>query len=117
MRRDKPYTSVSLYSFSRDFAAQASMSVKCIITELSDQPALIKNCALDHSSEYLREALSVWLAAGVEIKYSAQDRDILTAIGFRPHMASLADNQEKYTPVQNLIYALRKAELVRQEPV
>ena len=48
---------------------------------------------------------------GNDINYSAQDSDILTAIGFRPDAASRVDNQEKYTPAQNQIYARRRAEL------
>ncbi|MGD1711619.1 phage polarity suppression protein, partial [Klebsiella pneumoniae] len=45
------------------------------------------------------------------INYSAEDSDILTAIGFRPDAASRVDHQEKYTPAQSLIYARRHAEL------
>nr|WP_315971167.1 phage polarity suppression protein [Klebsiella variicola] len=67
--------------------------------------------ALDRSAHYLREALSVWLSTGEEIHYSAEDSDILTAIGFRPDAASRVDNQEKYTPAQSLIYARRRTEL------
>ena len=78
---------------------------------IKNQPTMIKNRALDRSVAYLREALSVWLAAGNEINYSAQDSDILTAIGFRPDAASRVDNQEKYTPAQSLIYARRRTEL------
>ena len=53
----------------------------------------------------------MWLSTGEEINYSAEDSDILTAIGFRPDEASRVDNQEKYTPAQSLIYARRRAEL------
>ncbi len=66
---------------------------------------------MQHSVDYLREALSVWLAAGEKINYSAQDNDILTAIGFRSDAASRDDNREKFTPAQNLIYTRRRAEL------
>jgi hypothetical protein len=75
---------------------------------LSQQPALLTGHALDRSAHYLREALSVWLSTGEEINYSAEDSDILTAIGFRPDAASRVDNQEKYTPAQSLIYARRR---------
>ncbi|EMG8200530.1 Polarity suppression protein [Salmonella enterica] len=51
------------------------------------------------------------LAAGEKINYSAQDSDILTAIGFRPDAASRDDNRQKFTPAQNLIYTRRRAEL------
>lgn len=63
---------------------------------------------------YLREALLVWLVAGEKINYSAQDNDILTAIGFRPDAASRDDNCEKFTPAQNLNYTRRRAELAVQ---
>ncbi|EDX4797469.1 Polarity suppression protein, partial [Salmonella enterica subsp. enterica] len=46
-----------------------------------------------------------------KINYSAQDSDILTAIGFRPDAASRDDNRQKFTPAQNLIYTRRRAEL------
>ena len=73
-----------------------------------------KNRALDRSVTYLREALSVWLTAENEINYSAQDNDILTAIGYRPDAPSRDDNREKFTPVQNMIYARRRAGLAAQ---
>lgn len=77
----------------------------------NEQLPAVKQSAMQHSVDYLREALSVWLAAGEKINYSAQDSDILTAIGFRPDAASRVDNQEKYTPAQSLIYARRRTEL------
>ena len=43
---------------------------------IKNQPAMIKNLALDRSVSYLREALSVWLTPGNDINYSAQDKDI-----------------------------------------
>lgn len=43
---------------------------------VKNQPEMIKNRALDRSMAYLREALSVWLAAGNDIGYSAPDNDI-----------------------------------------
>ncbi|TCD10997.1 hypothetical protein E0D81_22065 [Lelliottia amnigena] len=57
---------------------------------------------------YLREALSVWLAAGEKNHYSAQDNDILTAIRFRPDAASRDDNREKYTHAQNENYVNKR---------
>ena len=71
-----------------------------------------QHSAMQHSVDYLREALQVWLAAGEKINYSEQDSDILTAIGFRPDAASRDDNREKFPPAQNLIYTRRRAELV-----
>ncbi len=71
-------------------------------------------CTIQHSVGYLREALSVWLTSGEKINYSAQDNDILTAIGFRPDAASRDDNREKYTPAQNQNYVNKRAELAAQ---
>lgn len=78
--------------------------VAALVPELmgynSQHPA-VRNCAMQHSVDYLREALNVWLAAGEKINFSAQDNDILTAIGFRLDVASRDDNREKFTPAQN----------------
>ncbi|HGL4550853.1 TPA: phage polarity suppression protein, partial [Klebsiella aerogenes] len=46
--------------------------------------------------------------------YSAQDSDILTAIGYRPDAPSRDDNRETFTPAQNMIYTRRLAELAAQ---
>ena len=51
---------------------------------------------------------------GNDINYSAQDSDILTAIGYRPDAPSRDDNREKFTPAQNMIYARRRAGLAAQ---
>lgn len=48
---------------------------------------------MQHSLDYLREALQVWLGAGEKINYSAQDNDILTAIAFMPDAASRDDSR------------------------
>lgn len=80
----------------------------------SGQHSAIQRCAMQHSVDYLREALQVWLSAGEKINYSAQDNDILTAIGFRPDEASRNDNREKFTPGQSLNYTRRRAELAAQ---
>uniref|UniRef100_UPI0037C122AA phage polarity suppression protein n=1 Tax=Lelliottia amnigena TaxID=61646 RepID=UPI0037C122AA len=69
---------------------------------------------MQHSVYYLREALTVWLAAGEKINYSAQDNDILTAIGFRPDAASRDENREKYTPAHNQNYVNKCAGLTAQ---
>lgn len=79
----------------------------------SQHPA-VSHCVMQHSVDYLREALSVWLAAGEKINYAAQDSDILTAIGFRPDAASRDDNREKFTPAQNQNYVRKRAELPAQ---
>ncbi|SAG01769.1 phage polarity suppression protein [Enterobacter ludwigii] len=80
----------------------------------SGQHSAIQRCAMQHSLDYLREALQLWLSAGEKIYYSAQDNDILTAIGFRPDAASRDDSREKCTPAQNLNYTRRRAELAVQ---
>jgi len=80
----------------------------------SGQHSAVQRCAMQHSVDYLREALLVWLAAGDKINYSAQDNDILTAIGFRHDAASCEDSHEKFTPAQNLNYTRRRAELAVQ---
>lgn len=75
----------------------------------------VNQCAgivMQHSLDYLREALQIWLAAGEKINYSAQDKDILMAIGFRPDAVSCDDNREKFTPAHNLSYTHRRVELV-----
>ncbi len=71
---------------------------------------------MQHSVDYLREALSVWLAAGEKIYYSTEDNDILTAIEFKPDAASRDDNREKFTPAQSLKDTRRRAELARSSP-
>lgn len=81
---------------------------------IKNQPVMIKNRALGRSMAYLREALSVWLAAGNEINYSAQDNDILMAIGYRPNAPSRDDNREKFTPAQSMIHTHRRTELAAQ---
>jgi hypothetical protein len=52
--------------------------------EIKNQLAMIKNHTLDRSMAYVPETLSVWMGAGNEINYSAQNNDITTAIGYRP---------------------------------
>ncbi|WP_414627518.1 phage polarity suppression protein [Lelliottia amnigena] len=69
---------------------------------------------MQHSVDYLREALSVWLAAGEKINYSAQDNDILTAIGFRPDAALRDESREKHTPAHNQNYVNKCAGLTAQ---
>ncbi|EKD5160825.1 Polarity suppression protein [Enterobacter cloacae] len=80
----------------------------------SGQHPAVQRCAMQHSLDYLREALQLWLVAGEKINYSEQDNDILTAIGFRPDAASRDDSREKFTPAQNLNYSRRRAELAVQ---
>lgn len=106
---------ISIHNRLHDFMQQNGAGLTAALAPelmgIKNQPAMIKNRALDRSVSYLREALSVWLTAGNDINYSAQDSDILTAIGFRPDAASRDDNRQKFTPAQNLIYTRRRAEL------
>lgn len=103
-----------LHDFMQQNGAELAAALAPELMGVKNQPAMIKNRALDRSMAYLREALSVWLAAGNEINYSAQDNDILTAIGYRPDAPSRDDNRETFTSAQNMIYTRRRAELAAQ---
>ena len=84
------------------------------LMDYTGQHSAIQRCVMQHSVDYLREALQVWLAGGDKINYSAQDNDILMAIGFRPDADSRDDNREKFTPAQSLNFTRRRAELAVQ---
>ncbi|MEB8219000.1 phage polarity suppression protein [Citrobacter braakii] len=103
-----------LHDFMQKNGAELAATLAPELMGIKKQPAMIKNRALDRSTAYLREALSVWLTAGNEINYSAQDNDILTAIGYRPDAPSQGDNREKFTPAQSMIYTRRRAGLAAQ---
>ncbi|ENG4361400.1 phage polarity suppression protein [Salmonella enterica subsp. enterica serovar Newport] len=103
-----------LHDFMQQNGAELAAALAPELMEVKNQPAMIKNRALDRSMTYLREALSIWLAAGNDINYSAQDNDILTAIGYRPDVPSRDDNRETFTPAQSMIYTRRRAELAAQ---
>lgn len=103
-----------LHDFMQQNGAELAAALAPELMGIKNQPEMVKNRALDRSMAYLREALSVWLAAGNDINYSAQDNDILTAIGYRPDAPSRDDNREKFTPAQNMIYTRRRAELAEQ---
>lgn len=75
----------------------------------------VREMAIRRATHYLGEALRDYLATGPEINYTAENSDILTAIGFRPDKVSRADSQQKYTPAQNHVYAHRLAELNQQQ--
>lgn len=102
---------ISIRNRLHDFMQQHGAELAPELMGYNEQLPAVKQSAMQHSVDYLREALSVWLAAGEKINYSAQDSDILTAIGFRPDAASRDDNRQKFTPAQNLIYTRRRAEL------
>ncbi|MDT3610568.1 phage polarity suppression protein [Cronobacter sakazakii] len=101
-----------LHDFMQAHGAALAAALAPELMNYSGQHPAVQHCAMQHSLDYLREALQVWLSAGEKINYSAQDEDILTAIGFRPDAASRDDNREKFTPGQNMIYARPRAELV-----
>lgn len=103
-----------LHDFMQQNGAELAAALAPELMGVKNQPAMIKNRALNRSMAYLREALSVWLAAGNDIGYSAPDNDILTAIGYRPDAPSRDDNRERFTPAQNTIYTRRRAELAAQ---
>lgn len=85
------------------------------LMHISKQPGIIRESALDRATASIREALSVYLASGVNIEYAESDQEILTAIGFRPDRSSRADNQVKYSPEQSLIFSRCQAELNRKK--
>lgn len=103
-----------LNDFMQAHGAELATALAPELMNYSGQHCAVQHRAMQHSLDYLREALQVWLAAGEKINYSAQDNEILTAIGFRPDAASRDDNREKFTPAQNLNYTRRRAELAVQ---
>ncbi|HDT2077211.1 phage polarity suppression protein [Enterobacter sp. CPE_E1241] len=103
-----------LNDFMQAHGAELAAALAPELMNYSGQHSAVQRCAMQHSLDYLREALQVWLAAGEKINYSVQDNDILTAIGFRPDAASRDDSREKFTPAQNLNYTCRRAELAAQ---
>jgi hypothetical protein len=100
-----------LNDFMQAHGAELATALAPELMNYSGQHSAIQRCAMQHSRDYLREALQVWLAVGEKINYSAQDNDILTAIAFRPDAASRDESREKFTPAQNLNYTRRRAEL------
>lgn len=103
-----------LHDFMQQNGAELAAALAPELMGIKNQPAMLKSRSLDRSVACLREALSVWLAAGNEINYSAKDSDILTAIGYRPDAPSRDDNREKFPPAQSMIYTRRRAELAEQ---
>lgn len=103
-----------LNDFMQAHGAELAAALAPELMAYNSQHPAVTRCVMQHSADYLREALSGWLAAGVKIHYSAEDYDILTSIGFRPDEASRDDNREKYTPAQNQNYVNKRAELAAQ---
>ena len=84
-----------LNDFMQAHGAELAVVLAPELMAYNSQNPAVTHCVMQHSVDYLREALSVWLVAGLKIHYSAQNNDILTAIGFRPDAASRDDNREK----------------------
>lgn len=103
-----------LNDFMQVHGAELAAALAPELINYSGQSSAVLRCAMQHSLDCLRETLLAWLAAGEKINYSAHDNDILTAIGFRLDEASRDDSREKFTPVQNLNYTRRRAELAVQ---
>lgn len=100
-----------LNDFMQAHGAELAAALAPELMGYNSQNPAVTRCVMQHSVDYLREALSAWLVAGEKINYCAKDNDILTAIGFRPDAASRDDNREKYTPSQNQNYVNKRAEL------
>lgn len=100
-----------LNDFMQEHGAELASALAPELMGYNSQHPAVRHRVMQHSVEYLREALSVWLAAGEKINYSVQDNDILTAIGFRPDAPSRDDNREKFTPAQNQNYVRKRTEL------
>lgn len=103
-----------LNDFMQAHGAELAGALALELMGYNNQHPAVKHCVMQHSVDYLHEALSVWLTAGEKINYSAQDNDILTAIGFRPDAASRDDNREKFTPAQIQNYIRKRTELAVQ---
>lgn len=106
-----------LNDFMQAHRAELAAALAPELMNYPGQLTAVQRCAMQHSVDYLCGALQVWLAVGEVINYSAQDNNILTAVGFRPDKASRDDNREKFTPAQNLNYIRRRAELAVQQSV
>lgn len=102
------------------FMTQNGAALVCMLAPelmgINQFPAAVRELAIRRATHYMGEALRDYLATGPEIHYTAENSDILTAIGFRPDKASRTDNQQKYTPAQNHVYAHWQAELRKQPP-
>ena len=85
------------------------------LMHLEGQPEIIRERALDRAAASIREALSVFLVSGTDIHYAEDDREILTAIGFRPDRASRDDSRAKYSPEQCQFFLRRQAQQPRKK--
>jgi hypothetical protein len=85
------------------------------LMHLNGQPERVRERALDRPAASIREALSVHLTTQPGISYAEDDRDILTAIGFRPDRASRTDCQAIFSPEQCQIVLRRQAQQTRKK--
>ncbi|HHG8774477.1 TPA: phage polarity suppression protein [Raoultella planticola] len=85
-----------LHAFMQENGTALAVALAPELMHLGKLPERVRACALDRAAASIREALSVHLASGVEVHYAEDDRDILTAIGFRPDRASRTDNQARH---------------------
>ena len=99
-----------LNDFMRAHGAELTAAIAPELMNYSGQHPDVQRYAIQHSLDYLCEALQLWLVAGEKINYSAQDNNILTSIRFKPDAASRDDSREKFTPAHNLTYILHHAE-------
>ena len=65
-----------LHDFMQQYGAELAATFAPELMGSNEQLPAVKQSAMQHSVDYLREALSVWLAAGEKINYSVQDSDI-----------------------------------------
>lgn len=104
-----------LHAFMSEHGATMADALAPELMHLEGQPEIIRERALDRAAASIREALSVFLASGTDIHYAEDDREILTAIGFRPDRASRADSKTKYSPEQCQFFRRRQAQQPRKK--
>lgn len=96
-----------LHAFMQENGTALAAALAPELMYLDAQPEMVRERTLDRAAASIREALSVHLASRVDINYAEEDREILTAIGFRPDRASREDNRAKYSPEQSQIFMRR----------
>jgi len=104
-----------LRAFMSEHGSAMAAALAPELMHLNGQPERVRERALDRAAASIREALSVHLTTQPGISYAEDDRDILTAIGFRPDRASRTDCQAKYSPEQCQIFLRRQAQQTRKK--
>ncbi|WP_077022330.1 phage polarity suppression protein, partial [Enterobacter hormaechei] len=61
-----------LNDFMQVHGAELAAALAPELMNYSGQHSAVQRCAMQHSLDYLREALQLWLVAGEKINYSAQ---------------------------------------------